>query len=108
MRSTGWSAATAMWGIRESIRRSTAAGSPPSRGAKRCPERKRKKVKNRRLRKRHLRYCLELNPAFCDSDDAKYGNLHRNLKWARSSTIGHGAPCCDFRIIDVSRRPDYD
>ncbi|MBR2797580.1 MAG: L-2-amino-thiazoline-4-carboxylic acid hydrolase, partial [Clostridia bacterium] len=42
------------------------------------------------------------------SDDAKYGNLHRNLKWARSSTIGHGAPCCDFRIIDVSRRPDYD
>ena len=52
--------------------------------------------------------CLELNPAFCDSDDAKYGNLHRNLKWARKSTIGHGAPCCDFRIIDVSRCPDYD
>ena len=52
--------------------------------------------------------CLELNPAFCDSDDAKYGNLHKNLKWARKSTIGHGAPCCDFRIIDVSRRPDYD
>ena len=51
--------------------------------------------------------CLELNPAFCDSDDAKYGRLHRNLKWARRSTIGHGAPCCDFRIIDVSRRPDY-
>lgn len=23
---------------------------------------------------------LELNPAFCDSDDAKYWNLHRNLK----------------------------
>ena len=37
-----------------------------------------------------------------------YGNLHKNLKWARQSTIGHGAPCCDFRIIDVSRRPDYD
>lgn len=52
--------------------------------------------------------CLELNPAFCDSDDAKYGNLHRNLKWARKSTIGHGAPCCDFRIIDVSRCPNYD
>ena len=52
--------------------------------------------------------CLELNPAFCDSDDAKYGNLHKNLKWARQSTIGRGAPCCDFRIIDVSRRPDYD
>ena len=52
--------------------------------------------------------CLELNPAFCDSDDAKYGNLHKNLKWARQSTIGHGAACCDFRIIDISRCPDYD
>ena len=35
-------------------------------------------------------------------------NLHRNLKWARQSTIGHGAACCDFRIIDISRCPDYD
>lgn len=52
--------------------------------------------------------CLELNPAFCDSDDVKYGNLHKNLKWARKSTIGYGAPCCDFRIIDVSRCSDYD
>lgn len=52
--------------------------------------------------------CLELNPAFCDSDDAKYGRLHKNLKWARKSTIGYGAPCCDFRIIDISRSPDYD
>lgn len=51
--------------------------------------------------------CLELNPAFCDSDDAKYGHLHKNLKWARTGTIGKGAPCCDFRIIDVSRCPDY-
>lgn len=52
--------------------------------------------------------CLELNPAFCDSDDAKYGSLHRNLKWARKSTIRHGAECCDFRIIDISRCPDYE
>ncbi len=52
-------------------------------------------------------HCLELNPAFCDSDDEKYGHLHRNLKWARTGTIGKGAPCCDFRIIDVSRCPDY-
>ncbi len=51
--------------------------------------------------------CLELNPAFCDSDDAKYGHLHKNLKWARTGTIGKGSPCCDFRIIDVSRCPDY-
>ena len=51
--------------------------------------------------------CLELNPAFRDSDDAKYGHLHKNLKWARTGTIGNGAPCCDFRIIDTSRCPDY-
>ena len=51
--------------------------------------------------------CLELNPAFCDSDDAKYGHLHKNLKWARTGTIGKGAPCCDFRIIDTARCPDY-
>ena len=51
--------------------------------------------------------CLELNPAFCDSDDAKYGHLHKNLKWARTGTVGKGSPCCDFRIIDISRCPDY-
>ena len=51
--------------------------------------------------------CLELNPAFCDSDDEKYGHLHKNLKWARTGTIGKGSPCCDFRIIDISRCPDY-
>ena len=52
-------------------------------------------------------HCIELNPAFCDSDDAKYGKLHKNLKWARTGTIGKGASCCDFRIIDISRCPDY-
>ena len=29
-------------------------------------------------------------------------------KREREKRIGHGASCCDFRIIDVSRRPDYD
>ena len=51
--------------------------------------------------------CLELNPALCDSDDAKYGNLHKNLKWARTGTIGNGASCCDFRIIDTARCPEH-
>ena len=45
--------------------------------------------------------------AFCDSDDEKYGHLHKNLKWARTGTIGKGSLCCDFRIIDVSRCPNY-
>ena len=48
--------------------------------------------------------CLELNPAFCDSDDAKYGNLHRNLKWARKSTIGH-ARCAVLRFPHHRRQP---
>ena len=52
-------------------------------------------------------HCIELNPAFCDSDDVKYGNLHKNLKWARTGTIGKGASCCDFRIIDISRCPSF-
>lgn len=51
--------------------------------------------------------CLALNPAFCDSDDAKYGHLHKYLKWARTGTIGNGASCCDFRIIDIARCPVY-
>ena len=51
--------------------------------------------------------CLELNPALCDSDEAKYGNLHKNLKWARTGTIGNGASCCDFRIIDTARCPEH-
>ena len=50
--------------------------------------------------------CLELNRAFCDSDDAKYGNLHRNLKWKRTGTLGKGADCCDFLIADVTRCAD--
>ena len=40
--------------------------------------------------------------------DAHYRRLvSKNLKWARTGTIGKGASCCDFRIIDISRCPDY-
>ena len=47
--------------------------------------------------------CIELNRAFCDSDDAKYGCLHPKLMWKRSGTLGKGANCCDFLIVDTSR-----
>jgi len=42
--------------------------------------------------------CPEIVTAFCDSDDASYGDLHKNLIWKRTGTIGHGCPLCDFRI----------
>lgn len=47
--------------------------------------------------------CIELNRAFCDSDDAKYGCLHPKLMWKRNGTLGKGANCCDFSIVDISR-----
>lgn len=42
--------------------------------------------------------CPEITVAFCDSDDATYGNMHPCLIWGRTSTIGHGAQCCNFRL----------
>ena len=50
--------------------------------------------------------CLQLNRAFCDSDDAKYGNLHPRLLWRRTGTLGKGAACCDFLIADTTRYHD--
>ena len=50
--------------------------------------------------------CLELNRAFCDSDDAKYGNLHPKLLWRRTGTLGKGASCCDFLIADTTRHQE--
>lgn len=47
--------------------------------------------------------CPEITVAFCDSDDASYGNMHPCLLWGRTSTLGHGAPCCDFRLAVVKR-----
>lgn len=42
--------------------------------------------------------CPEITSAYCDSDDAGYGNLHPNLIWGRTTTIGHGGDCCDFLL----------
>ena len=42
--------------------------------------------------------CPEITSAYCDSDDAGYGNLHPNLIWGRTKTIGHGGDCCDFLL----------
>ena len=46
-----------------------------------------------------LRYgCPEITRAFCDGDDAGYGNLHPKLIWGRTKTIGRGGDCCDFLL----------
>ena len=42
--------------------------------------------------------CPEITVAFCDSDDATYGNMHPKLIWGRTKTIGHGGDCCDFLL----------
>lgn len=45
--------------------------------------------------------CPELTVVYCDSDDASYGNMHPCLLWSRTSALGHGTPCCDFRLTTV-------
>ena len=46
--------------------------------------------------------CPELCPCFCDSDDITYGDLHKNLVWHRTKTLGRGDDCCDF-LMKVKR-----
>ena len=46
--------------------------------------------------------CSELCPCFCDSDDITYGDLHKNLVWHRTKTLGRGDDCCDF-LMKVKR-----
>jgi len=42
--------------------------------------------------------CPELTQFFCKSDDVIYGNIHPNLIWGRTKTLGTGGNCCDFRL----------
>lgn len=42
--------------------------------------------------------CPEITRAFCDGDDAGYGDLHPKLFWGRTKTIGRGGDCCDFLL----------
>jgi len=39
----------------------------------------------------------ELTPAFCKLDDLMMALLPKSLHWGRSTTIGMGADCCNFR-----------
>lgn len=41
--------------------------------------------------------CAELCPAFCEVDDANYGNLCK-LGFSRTQTLGTGGSCCDFHF----------
>lgn len=40
----------------------------------------------------------ELCTVFCDSDDVAYGDMHKDLKWGRTKTIGRGNDCCNFLL----------
>jgi len=42
--------------------------------------------------------CPELTQFSCRADDITYGNLHKNLIWARTQTLATGGSCCDFRL----------
>ncbi|MGX8686673.1 MAG: L-2-amino-thiazoline-4-carboxylic acid hydrolase [bacterium] len=42
--------------------------------------------------------CPEITTAFCDGDDAGYGNMHPKLIWGRTKTIGRGDDCCNFLL----------
>lgn len=42
--------------------------------------------------------CPELARFFCQSDDYCYGNMHPNLIWGRTKTLGTGGECCDFKL----------
>lgn len=42
--------------------------------------------------------CPEITRAFCDGDDAAYGNMHPKLRWGRTKTIGRGGDCCNFLL----------
>lgn len=42
--------------------------------------------------------CPEITTAFCDGDDAGYGNMHPKLIWGRTKTIGRGDECCNFLL----------
>lgn len=40
--------------------------------------------------------CPELCVCFCDSDDTTYTDLHPELEWHRTTTLGRGGDRCDF------------
>lgn len=50
--------------------------------------------------------CAELCDCFCDSDDISYSNLHKNLLWKRTKTLGKGGDCCDFCLMLESKAKD--
>jgi len=42
--------------------------------------------------------CPELCKSYCEADDVCYGDLHPKLVWGRTSTLGKGGKCCDFKM----------
>lgn len=51
----------------------------------------------------HRYGCTEIVPAFCETDDVAYGNMHPNIVWGRTKTLGKGGNCCDFKLTVVRK-----
>jgi hypothetical protein len=45
------------------------------------------------------RGCRELCPLFCRNDDIIYGSMSLQMAFIRTSTLGRGGACCDFRFV---------
>jgi hypothetical protein len=43
----------------------------------------------------------ELTASFCRLDDLLYEGFSPHVQWARTTTLGRGDDCCDFRFIRV-------
>jgi len=50
--------------------------------------------------------CPELCAAYCDADDVCYGDMHPDVIWGRTQTLGKGGSCCDFRM-KISQHNQY-
>ncbi len=45
----------------------------------------------------------EMTTAFCRGDDIVYGDMHKNLVWGRTKTLGDGDNCCNFKLTVVRK-----
>jgi hypothetical protein len=43
----------------------------------------------------------ELTASFCHLDDLLYEGFSPHVRWARTTTLGRGDDCCDFRFVRV-------
>ncbi|MFI3257284.1 MAG: L-2-amino-thiazoline-4-carboxylic acid hydrolase [Spirochaetales bacterium] len=42
--------------------------------------------------------CAEIVKSYCHADILSFGNMHKNVVFHRTQTLGEGGTCCDFSI----------